>query len=579
MKKYFDRLGRPDAINWVTGVVALALMLPAAFISAGVDFTGRELEFTAIVLLRVAVMLAIFALGKAALVVWAKYRPQPLITLVTFLLAMVVATTIFDALLVVTGFTEQSALALRLRTTLVGTSMALILSSLLVTYARDFSRSNAELVEKFDELQRSKADAAERILARKAQLISTIQESVNAELSKFRGGNAVADSTVMQTLIDDVVRPLSYSLNRDFPGDEAPASLPSNATIDWARVARSAVAWNPFRWFAFPVGIVVISGSFLIFNFGLGGVLATVALLAIGVAVFGVFSWLWHLLPERLPTFLRAALFTAAHIPFALASASAITVLSGFDVLQPIRFWSFVAISVLISWAVTLVSATLRLLRETNLELQGTVDDLKREVIGMNSSYRQLHKGISRLLHGPVQEAITSSMLRLKARFDTPDTSEYAVTIRERIAAALELLDAPAVPHTDLSSVLEELKELWSGVVSINYVLSSEDLGLISQDQTAAYSVAELVREACSNATRHGQANQIEISLSVVVDQRAVDLVVDNDGVGLSRKSRKGIGSQLFDEQTLSWSRKKVGSVVRVQARVPLSQEIAGTAS
>jgi two-component sensor histidine kinase len=258
-----------------------------------------------------------------------------------------------------------------------------------------------------------------------------------------------------------------------------------------------------------------------------------------------------------------------------LVSTGVVTLITGFNVLEPVRFWSFVAISTLISWTVTLVVAALRLLSETNAELTQTAEDLKREVIAINNSYRQLHKGISRLLHGPVQEAITSSMLRLQAQAESVDTaldaSAYAEVIRARVTAALELLNAPAFPTTDLGKMFADLEELWSGVVNVTYSLSDKDLTVIGSDRSAAYAVAELVREACSNATRHGNARRIDISVKVLPKERAIHLVVDNDGAPLALPSKPGIGSQLFEEQTLSWSRKQVGRKVRVTARLPLS--------
>jgi two-component sensor histidine kinase len=573
VKKYLDRLGRPDAISWVTGLVTLVLMVPAALISSGVDFTGQEVLFSAIVLVRVGAMLVIYAIGKAALVRWSTRRPQPLITLATFWVAMLVGTALFDLLLVVSGLTEEFMLATRLRTTFLGTTATLVLSSLLVTYARDFSRSNVELLEKIDHLQGAKEKAGEDILSRRSQLIGTITESINVELAKFGGTNPDTDSAVMQRLIDDVVRPLSYSLNRDFPvDDEAPPVEPDTA-IHWNRVSKEALTGNPFRWLAFTVGIGLISASFLILNFGAAGIFATLALLALSTSMFWLAGRVWRFLPERIGPLARAVLFTAAHVPYGVAVSLAVTDLAGFNLLEPVRLWSFVIIAALISWTVTLVSASLRLLRETNLELAHIVDEVKRELIIVNNSQRQLHKGISRLLHGPIQEAITSSMLRLKAQSESASTIDYADTIRERISEALEQLNTPAVPATDLVTVFSGLTELWSGVVDIQSSISDRDLAIVSADHTAAYALAELVREACSNAIRHGNSRRIDVAVSVFPRKREVLLVVENDGIAPPAHSHPGIGSQLFDEQTLSWSRKKVGSRVRVQARVPLTGE------
>lgn len=55
--------------------------------------------------------------------------------------------------------------------------------------------------------------------------------------------------------------------------------------------------------------------------------------------------------------------------------------------------------------------------------------------------------------------------------------------------------------------------------------------------------------------------------------QRVVEIVIDNDGDPIPREAVQGIGSQLFEEQTLSWSRKNIGQRVRVTARLPLTAE------
>lgn len=571
MRAQFDRLGRPDAISWVTALIALILMVPSALISSLVDFSGREIEFLAIVLARVGIMFLIFAIGKALLDRFAHNRPKPLITLATFLAAIVPATAVFDLLLVVAGFTDQSFLERRLRTTFVGTMSALVLSSLLVSYAREFSRSNSELVQIALSLAKSKAEAGQKILNRQAELFATIKEAINTELAKFGGAGLDSNTAVMQKLIDDVVRPLSYSLNRDFPVEQESADSVNSTAINWNKVIAATVNGNPFRWLAFPITVGLISTSFLVINFGSSGIFGAIALVAINFLMTLGFWLSWPFLPNQLSKFPRGILFTLAHLPTGIASGWVVNQITGFNLLEPIRLWSFIVISILLSWTVTLVSTTLRLLRQTNDDLVVAVEELKREVIAINNSYRQLHRGVSRVLHGPVQEAIIAEMLRLKAQPGSTNGSDYAESIRQRISKVLELLNQPAIPTTDLHQVFSDLEELWSGVVAISYEVSDHDLELIGSDLPAAYALAELVREACSNATRHGKANSIRIQVRVIDQQRAIELLVENDGLALSESIEPGIGSQLFDEQTLAWSREQVGNKTVVRARLPFS--------
>jgi len=571
MRAHIDRLGRPDAISWVTALGALVVMVPSAFLTAMVDASGRELEFFGVVLVRVGVTVAVLGLGWVVLKSVARTKPRPVITLTTFVVAIVLATTVFDALLVAYGFTAESLLARRLPTTLVGTLSALILSSLVHSYARDFSRSNVELRTALDELQRRRIEAKANILSRKTELISTIKTTINQELEKVDGSIGGGDTAVMQHLIDDVVRPLSYSLNRDFDSDTSPVVVPRVAPIDWTIVVRGALQGNPFHWIGFPVVIGLISAPFLIVNFGATGLLTVVVFLALVMVVMRTLAWCWALMPSGVPVWARVLIFTLTHIPGAFMSTWITERLSGFPVSATNQVLGFLLLSLVFSWSVALVAATFRLLRESNAQLAEAADQLKRELIVINASYRQLNKGIARVLHGPIQAAIASSMLRLMANSDHLTASASADMVRQRIAQALDILSEPFTSDTDVVQVMADLSELWSGVVEITYQVSPGDLAHIKTDRSASYALGELIREACSNATRHGKAKSISIVVHRVDGGRAVELTVDNDGHPLSKEPRPGIGSQLFDEQTLSWSRVQVGETVRVVAKIPLA--------
>ncbi len=100
----------------------------------------------------------------------------------------------------------------------------------------------------------------------------------------------------------------------------------------------------------------------------------------------------------------------------------------------------------------------------------------------------------------------------------------------------------------------------------------------IQSDSSPSHALVELVREACANATRHGEATSIEISVTLGDQDRAIELAFGNDGLPLPAHPKLGIGSQLFDEQTLSWSRTQEGDTVRVTARLPLATHPASSA-
>lgn len=569
MKPLVERLGRPDAISWVTGVVIVSLLIPGSYVSSLVVVSGREVEFFSIVAVRLLILVGIFAVGRLALQRYAMVKPQPLITIATFVIAIVASTAAFDTLLVLTELAPDYYLERRLRTTLVGSLLVLITSSLIVSYAREFSRSNTELQSVISDLDTARTDASDRFEQRKAELIAQIRDSVDAELSRLGTDGSGVEPAVMETLIDDVIRPISYSLNRDFSTEAPTAYVPQKTTTQWSSVLESAFLRAPFRWREFAALMAVIAGPFLTINFGLPGALgAAVVVVVCAVFMLG-FDALWRFIPAGVTSGYRAVIFTAAHTPMGVTAGWAVSVVSGFSLLSPGPMAAFIAICVLASWTATLVSSSLLLQRETNASLRDAVDELKRELVTANTSYRQLNKGVSRVLHGPVQQAVTAAMLKLRKSQGLADPVTAAQEIRASINAALELLQAPEVAPVDLDTTFRDLQALWDGVVEIACVVLG-DKTLIDADSRTAFAVSELVREACSNAIRHGKATRIDILVEVRQDDRTVDIRIDNDGLPLSRNATPGIGSQLFDEQSLEWSLAQVGDRVRVTARLPL---------
>ena len=65
--------------------------------------------------------------------------------------------------------------------------------------------------------------------------------------------------------------------------------------------------------------------------------------------------------------------------------------------------------------------------------------------------------------------------------------------------------------------------------------------------------VNEIVKEAISNAVRHGDARTAQVSMKLAEDG-VINLTVANDGYAPRIGVRKGLGGALLDELTVDWS-------------------------
>lgn len=568
----YRRLGMPDALSWINVAAILALQVSGSAISSLVNFEGRTLLFFAVRMTSLLFFAAVIFIGRLALNRWAQSRPQPLITLATFVIGLITATAAFDALLVFTGLTPEFVLGRRLATSTLGVLTLQILTSVLVTYTRDFSTKNAELLRVAEELEETRNAATARISRRREQLISEIRHEINSELSKFGSKSAAQDAHHLRALIDDVVRPISYSLAREVPTESQQAPAVTPTPVDWRSVLRNTLKGNPFHWVATPLMFAAISALFLISTFQLRG-LATLLALVLTVGVCNVVGHsLWHLLPTSLSSVARGVIFTIVASTIGLLTAPLLSLFTPVALFEPLPLISWVFNANLASWVAALVSRGNAMLRKTNEALGTTVDELRREVIALNNAQRQLQQTISRVMHGPVQQAITSALIKVQKNPEPENHDQLAEILRLKIFEALDSLTAAAPVHTDFSDFLAELEELWSGAVHISADVTGEDIAKITADTRLAHTLSELIHEGCSNAIRHGDATRIDIAIRVDTKTRSVDLQIANNGSPVPADARVGLGTDLFHESSLEWSRVHGDGRVVVHATLPLTK-------
>jgi two-component system sensor kinase FixL len=90
------------------------------------------------------------------------------------------------------------------------------------------------------------------------------------------------------------------------------------------------------------------------------------------------------------------------------------------------------------------------------------------------------------------------------------------------------------VPLEDagLVSALRGLAHSVTRLQGINCTVQSGD-GPISQDETTATHFYRIAQEAISNATQHGRARNVAISLATIGDR--IELQITDDGIGMSK--------------------------------------------
>lgn len=174
------------------------------------------------------------------------------------------------------------------------------------------------------------------------------------------------------------------------------------------------------------------------------------------------------------------------------------------------------------------------------------------------------------LLHGTVQSALTAAAIR--AGSNAVLTAAQKQAILQDLNRAIFALKNPTLADVDFAQSLFDLEQTWTGICTITTSIEPELLHSLGEKQDARLVTNEVLKEAVSNAVKHGQATQVTIKLSFSTE-RDILLEVLNNGEAPQVRELSGIGSKIFDSVCLNYalSRDDTLNQTTFQARIPLA--------
>jgi signal transduction histidine kinase len=155
------------------------------------------------------------------------------------------------------------------------------------------------------------------------------------------------------------------------------------------------------------------------------------------------------------------------------------------------------------------------------------------------------------VLHGPVQAALYASAIRL-AQSKRP-SKKLLQDVNSDLALALDALSFDKNEATSVRALIREIIDVWSGVCEIDFNVPKAVYDLTKRNSNAAESFVEIIREAISNAIKHGGATEIEVTAKL--DKGIIRLSVMNNGkVPTQAEASTGYGTQILNELALAWN-------------------------
>ena len=332
---------------------------------------------------------------------------------------------------------------------------------------------------------------------------------------------------------DDAVRPLSREL---WQITEQRYPNPS-----WREIVLDTVR-HPIAW-PVPTALIVIIGYMraAMMSFGvLGGLTVT-------VLIASVIGLLLRSVRSSSGTSGSGAAFWAV---FVVAQALGLAVVLGLSVPDPASVSTEVAgslVAMTISVFAPAAIATLNGARGAVLaRLKRHTSRERINQIAQGRHLARLARETATHLHGTVQTSLVACAAAIEQATDSEDPQQLIASMERAIEIVTAPTARPGADEEDVAEAVGRTIAAWQGLVSIESNIDRDVAGIRG---LVAATVARVVEECLANAVRHGDATTVQVG--VRAHSTGVEVVVEDDGVGMSADDRPGgLGSIVLAEST-----------------------------
>ncbi len=566
-------LGGKHALNWRTHLFFALPSVVTGLINDYGRLGGDPVSWFLVVFAGFAVTVAsIEVLAQIHIRLFGK--PKTLSNLAILMIAGLIrgATVFYVGWLL--GVMPQSELWFRLSAApLYVTAVYMVFNTLVVAYL--YQREiDQELRREQYSLNQSRLEFAQEIdrlrLAQRSKISELVTPSLweiskhlnDAKLSK----DASAIVRALRGLNEDVVRPLSHELAKRFDPPTLTAAAPFLTKLGRLTLPKRttlgqslAVGWTALT--AFVLGYSMLSAS----SNPLQGLVTALVL----TSWFGLVTYALKAVTVNLehPTWLG---FIASIPVGALVGLTA----------WPFTFWETLTLpetflvqsSVFFSIAypsIYLMAVANNQSEISQAQLRAIVEELRL----LNSQLRQQvwldQKMLATELHGSVQATLHATALQL-SKIDQPTIADLE-KVRDAVDRALARLGQTSyLEGESFEQVLADISEVWEDTCKIEYHIQPQALQALEQ-QSLARSTIEVVREATTNAIKHGKAKNIKVTITK--SGQLLELIVDNDGQELVTNTQ-GLGTSVISDLTHSHRLYKTRDGVRFAATIALGLQL-----
>jgi len=534
-----EHVGGRWAISWVLFVINI----PFNMFSITTNISAQPQEFQWIgwffvALAGLATIGVFFLIGDFVLFKNRASNPVPVWAVAGFGLLIgavrgVVVVVTADAL-GLQGFTTGGLINRMVAGGLLG-CVALPLGALVISVISRYRSQRRLLLDELAERQRQRLAEEDELRVLRAAVVEDVRQEVrDVALATIESGGGPKE-------VSAALRKASHSI---WVEEQDPRDRESQATkitsVLWAEATSRGlpIAWICGLWGLSAVASVVSFNGLL-----LGGAQAV-----FGVTALALCLWVANVWITRRPSQWAVATISAVLVAWTLTSPVSFVVFdprmfsTAFPVMVLNLFWLPLVVGMTAIAAGAVSSSELVLDR-----LRASVDEAEITTRAIEVERDSILRELAEQLHGSVHSPLVAHTAL------GSDRNRLAEQVGQAVAA---LGDVGA--ESTIQVRLEQIAGAWEGLVDLRITVHG--------GQSRARAVQRVVKEAVANAYRHGSATAV--SVQVLERNGQIEVIVEDDGAGITDEVAPGLGSKLFDtlgEWTLASSGN--GSVLTMRLR------------
>ena len=422
-------------------------------------------------------------------------------------------------------------------------------------------------------LIRNRAEAADLLDAENQKLLVQTQQALLPRINKIaqmlQSNQARSESIQeLRALVQDQVRPLSEQLR------EGSAKLSS--ALAPAEVANIKPQFFTDRFLLRrairPVALLVMTGlsQYLVCQIMFSPQVAqqNLLLLAAGFVLYlavGLLIPKHKMVSRRFGITVLALLFSLLGLPMFLFNLPRLT-----DLPNTLMFATVIAFPIIFGMALGNSAVLDEARQDAEKQLLRDNDSLSREAALFEQKLWIAKRSWSFVVHGTVQSALTAAITRLSA---TEELEPYQIelVLQDIKRAQDALLKTPEV-LVEMNTALNAVVSTWKGICQVSWQIGERANRVLNRDNAVRICVNEIVKEAISNAVRHGDATKASVEINRSSNE-VMEILVRNNGRAPLARTTKGVGSQMYDELTLNWTltHNRALGTVDLKALLPIS--------